>query len=547
MATVGDVRVKFFGDTRGIQRGLKKVGAAMKKLGTIAVRIGKILVVAFAGLGIAAVKAATTVEGAFRTIQVGTGATGKTLKGLQRSFTKVFQDVPESANTVAGALANVNTLFGVTGKDAEGLTKQILDFTRLVGGDASQNALQFGRAMKQFGINAKDSTDLLDTFFKITQETGISFERLTRDLREFGPVLKLANIGADEGARLISRLSAEGINFTRVSPALRQGFINFAKAGKDTRVELEKVIERVKNAGSEEEAVTILTENFGTEVGRLAVVMRSGAFALDQNTKAVGRNRGAIKKTEEETRTFGDEIGKIRNKIVIALKPAGDAFLTMFRAVLPKLENFIQKTGKDMPNLVLGAFDAIAKAIQTFGPGFIQAFNGIVIAMKAVALAAIAVAIAFQTVQQSKAINAEFFGRGTKERVAEVTDSLASLKEAFGNIKGSISLNVEGIEKAQEKADKWAGAITKVKDEFKASLDAEKAIGDETDQVKDDTEQTFKNIQALKEPSEQFIGTIEVLGKTIDIQVNNKLEVSRQKLVQINQLMAQAANNAGGT
>lgn len=546
MATVGDVRVKFFGDTRGIQRGLRKVGAAMKKLGTIAIRIGKILVVAFAGLGIAAVKAATTVEGAFRTIQVGTGATGKTLKGLQRSFTRVFQDVPESANTVAGALANVNTLFGVTGKDAEGLTKQILDFTRLVGGDASQNSLQFGRAMKQFGINAKDSTDLLDTFFKITQETGISFERLTRDLREFGPVLKLANIGADEGARLISRLSAEGINFTRVSPALRQGFINFAKAGKNARVELEKVIVRVKNAGSEEEAVTILTENFGTEVGRLAVVMRSGAFALDKNTKAVNRNRGAIAKTEKETRTFGDEIGKIRNKIVIALKPAGDAFLAMFRAVLPQLEAFIQKTGKDMPNLVLKAFDAIARAIQTFGPGFIQAFNGIVIAMKSVALAAIAVAIAFQTVQQSKAINAEFFGRGTKERVAEVTESLANLKTAFGNIKGSISLNVQGIADAQEKADKWAGAITKVKDEFKASLDAEKAIGDETEAVKDDTEQTFKNIQALKEPSEQFIGSIEVAGKTIDIQINGRLEVSRQKLVEINRLMQQAANNAGG-
>jgi TP901 family phage tail tape measure protein len=547
MATVGDVRVKFFGDTRGIQTGLRKVGAAMKKLGTIALRIGKVLVLAFAGLGIAAIKAATTIEGAFRTIQVGTGATGKSLRRLQRSFTKVFQDVPESANTVAGALANVNTLFGVSGKDAEALTKQILDFTRLVGGDASQNALQFGRAMKQFGINAKDSTDLLDTFFKITQETGISFERLTRDLREFGPVLKLANIGADEGARLISRLSAEGINFTRVSPALRQGFINFAKAGKNARVELEKVIERVKNAGSEEEAVTILTENFGTEVGRLAVVMRSGAFALDTNTKAVNRNRGAIKKTEEETRTFGDEIGKIRNKIVIALKPAGDAFLAMFRAVLPQLEAFIQKTGKDMPNLVLKGFEAIAKAVQTFGPGFIQAFNGIVIAMKSVALAAIAVAIAFQTVQQSKAINAEFFGRGTKERVAEVTESLANLKTAFGNIKGSISLNVEGIAQAQEKADKWAGAITKVKDEFAAAQEKSKDVGDETDEVKVNTEQVFKNIQALKEPSDQFIGSLEVAGKTIDIQVNSRLEVSRQKLVEINRLMAQAANNAGGT
>ena len=250
MATVGDVRVKFFGDTRGIQKGLRKVGAAMKKLGTIAIRIGKILVVAFAGLGIAAIKAATTIEGAFRKIQVGTGATGKTLNRLKRDFKVVFQDVPESAGTVGDALANVNTLFGVTGAEAQALTKQILDFSRLTGGDAAQNSLQFGRAMKQFGINAKDSTDLLDTFFKITQETGITFERLTRDLREFGPVLKLANIGADEGARLIARLSAEGINFTRVSPALRQGFINFAKAGKDARVELQSYIDRVKAAGS---------------------------------------------------------------------------------------------------------------------------------------------------------------------------------------------------------------------------------------------------------------------------------------------------------
>lgn len=542
MATVGDVRVKFFGDTRGIQKGLRKVGAAMKKLGQIAVRIGKILVVAFAGLGIAAIKAATTVEGAFRKIQVGTGATGKALRNLKRSFNRVFADVPEAAGVVADALANVNTLFGVTGKDAEALTKQILDFSRLTGGDAANNSLQFGRAMQLFGVNAKDSTDLLDTFQKITEGTGITFERLTRDLREFGPVIKQAGIGADEGARLIANVSKAGVNFSRVSPALLQGFIKIAKEGGNVREELNKYTERVKAAADESEAAAILNEKFGTEVSRLAVAMRKGAFDLDTNTKAVARNRGAIAKVEEETRTFGDEIGKIRNKIVLALKPAGDAFLTMFRAVLPKLEAFIQEVGRNMPTLVLAAFDAMANAIRTFGPGFIQTMNGISIVMKTIALGALGVAIAFQALRQVKAFKAFDL-----EKVREIQVSIDSLKESFGAVKDSIKLDVKDINAAKNTANKFAESVTKIKDEFALTIIPIEKANEEEKELVVNTEQAFKNVQALKEPSELFVGSIEVAGKTIDIQLNGALEVTRQKLVAINDLARQFGNNTGGT
>ncbi len=543
MATVGDVRVKISANAAKLQGALRKVGATMKKFGQAAARAGKVVVAAFVAIGAAALKSATTIESAFRTIAVGTGATGENLRRLKQDFSAVFTGVPDSAQTVAGALANVNTLFGVTGKEAQTLTKQILDFSRLTGGEGSQNALQFGRAMKQFGINAKDSTDLLDTFFRITQETGISFERLTRDLREFGPVLKLANIGADEGARIIANLSKEGINFTRVSPALRQGFINFGKAGLDARTELQKYIKRVKEAGTDQEATTILTEKFGTEVGRLAIAIRKGAFALDDETKALDRNRGAIAKTEEETRTFGDEIGVMRNKIVIALKPVGDAFLALFRAILPAITNFITVAGQKMPAAVIRAFEVFAALISTVGPSFIGAFNAITIAFKGVALAAVAVALgirgAILAVKQWTGASAESIARSQTafDDVAKVFDTLTQ----------SIVQDASEIANAQQNADKLADAVAKVGREYEQNvIKNTKAAADETVKVKEKTDEVKVATQELKEPADQFIGTVKIAGQTIDIQLNNKLEVTKQKLIDIRELAKQAAQAMGG-
>lgn len=543
MATVGDVRVRISANASAVQGALRKAGASFKKFGAAALKAGKVIVAAFIAIGAAALKSATTIEGAFRTIQVGTGATGESLRRLKQDFGAVFTGVPDSAQTVAGALANVNTLFGVTGKEAQTLTKQILDFSRLTGGQGSQNALQFGRAMKQFGINAKDSTDLLDTFFKITQETGISFERLTRDLREFGPVLKLANIGADEGARIIANLSKEGINFTRVSPALRQGFINFGKAGLDARTELQKYIKRVKEAGTDQEATTILTEKFGTEVGRLAIAIRKGAFALDDETKALDRNRGAIAKTEEETRTFGDEIGLIRNKIVTALAPIGDAFLALFRAVLPAIENFITVAGQKMPGAVIKAFEVFAALISTVGPSFIGAFNAITIAFKAVALAAVTVALGIQgailSVKQWTGASAESIGRSQKafDDVAKVFDGLTA----------SIAEDASQIANAQVTADRLADSVAKVGREFGQNvLKNTQAVTAETEKIEQKTKDVKEETKKLKEPADLFIGTIEVAGKTIDIQLNDKLEVTKQKLIDIKTLAQQAAQAMGG-
>ncbi len=541
MATVGDVRVRFLGDAASLQGALNRIGASMKKFAAIVKNVAKIAVVAFVGIGVAALKAATTIEAANRTIIVGTGATGKALARLQADFRTVFRGVPESAGAVAGAIANLNTLFGESGKPLRVLTKQLLDLSRLTGGDASENSLQFGRAMKQFGINAQNAAVLLDTFFKITQDTGISFQRLTRDLREFGPVLKLANISAAEGARLIGDLSKEGINFTRVSPALRQGFINFAKEGKNVREELIKVIEEVKNTGSAQEAVTILTKNFGTEVGRLAVVMRSGAFALDGNSAAIEKNRGLIAKIEEETRTFGDEFGILRNKVVLALKPVGDAFLTMFRAVLPKLEAFIEEIGRNLPTLVLGAFEAIVKGLAFLGPGFIQTFNGITIVLKTLALGAIGVALAFKALQQIEA-----FKKFDLNRVRQIQTDIDGLKASFVAIKDTILIDVTDIKNAQETADGLAASVRKVKDEFEKTIVPAEGVQKEVEDIVVDVNQVFKNIAALKEPNQQFIGTLEVAGKTIDIQLNNKLEVTKQKLIDIRNLAAQAATAMGG-
>lgn len=515
----------------------------VRAFGRTVVRTAKIAAAAFVAISAAAIKSATVIEGAQRKIQVGTGATGAALKGLENDFRKVFAGVPESAGTVGGAIANLNTIFGATGKPLQDLATKVLDVSRLLGGDGEQNALQFGRAMKQFGVDAQDSLGVLDTFFGVTQQSGITFERLTRDVREFGPVLSLANIGVQEGARLIGNLSKEGINFTRVSPALRQGFIKMAAEGKNVREELGVFIERIKNAKTAEEGATIASEVFGTEVARLVSVIQSGAFALDDQTDALDEHAGAIQTSLDATSLLSEEFGKLKNITTLALEPLGKAFLQVFRDdIAPVLEKFIVQVGETLPRSMIEAFKVMAALTSGIGPAFIGAFNAISITLKAVALAALGVAVGLRVLAQSRAINV--FGIASEE-AKQATVALNDVKAAFKAVGGSIVTDVEEIANAQKQSDAWADSINQVGIKFEAALVAQQATNEETKDVVEGVAMAAVEADKLKEPMEGFTNTIEIAGRTIAVDINGNLKESLRILQEIRIETDQAAT-AGG-
>ncbi|MFA5408769.1 MAG: hypothetical protein WC343_08385, partial [Bacilli bacterium] len=79
---------------------------------------------AVAAIGGASVMAADTVDKAYATIRVGTGATGEALTGLQADFDAVFGEVPASAADIGTAIADLNTRLGLTGPALQDMATQ---------------------------------------------------------------------------------------------------------------------------------------------------------------------------------------------------------------------------------------------------------------------------------------------------------------------------------------------------------------------------------------------------------------------------------------
>ena len=536
--------------TRGV---FGRVGRSVADFGNKAKRAAQIATAALIAIGVAAFAAAIQVDKATRKIQVGTGATGKALKRLKRDFAAVFKTVPQSAEEVGQTIATLNTLFNnLQGQGLRRLAKKVLDLSRLMGGSASQNASSFGRTMKQFNINALDSEAVLDKLFLITQQTGIGFGKLIEDLREFGPVLQLANISVEEGAVLIGRLAKEGINFTRVSPALRQGFIKWGKEGKNVREELIKVIAEIKNTSTESEGAAVASKIFGSEVARLVKVIRGGLFTLDDLGKGIGNAGGSIERSLELTRQWSEEIGILKNTATIALAPVGEAFLRVFKEVRPQIVEFINLVGKRMPDIVLNGFQLIASSAPFLTQAIVSSFSTIKTLVGGLQTSILLVQKAFFGIRKfttgfevrdlERVIPLqEAQGKSVeelKERLARVKETLReteiiydAINVALDRVAASTVDNLKNIVTAETKSQ----AVVDIIEGLRKKYELVSQSNEEVNKVMKKTEEIGER---LPKPINEFSNSITVAGKRIDVNINQSLD---QTIAKIRQIKREAA------
>lgn len=353
---------------KGVQKRLKSTGKRLNEIGT---NMTKYVTAPIVGVGAAAFKAADDIDKAMNTIRVGTGATGQDLEQLEEDFKAVFKDVPASADEVSSAIANLNTMTGASGKTLQDLTYSVLEASRTLGEDGVANSQAFGQAMQQWQVPAEQGPALMDSLYKATQDYGIGLGELINQLNTYGPVMQNAGFSTVETADFFGRLNKAGISVSRIMPGLNKAFRDWAAEGKDLQTELDNTIERIRNAETETEALSIATEVFGAEgAQRMTTAIRSGAVpALNELGSSIADQTGLVSKSAEENMTFGEKMKKVWNELTLALEPFGDVMLKLADDVLPVLTDWIGKLADWFQNLsphmtrMIVLFGGIAAAI----------------------------------------------------------------------------------------------------------------------------------------------------------------------------------------
>jgi TP901 family phage tail tape measure protein len=388
-------------------RTLGRIGRAGGAMGG-AVRAGAMIGVAgVAALGVAAIRFASDFDNAYNTIRRGTGATGDALEALKEDFRETFRGVPDSMADVATATADLNTRLGLTGPPLQAMTRQFLDLARVAEVDVATAIAAGTRVFGDWAIATEDQTDALDHMWRVSQTTGIGVDSLAQKVVQFGAPLRQFGFGFEEATVLLGAWEREGVNTEAILGALKIGVANFARENIDAVTGLEDFIAELTELGPGAEATARAIEIFGSRAGPdMAAAVTEGRFAIEDLMGIIESSPETIAAAAEETLTWQDKLGRLRNEILVRVEPALIAMTDKAEEFsdwladegLPKAEAFIESLQPFVPVLE-GIWDSFRLGIETIRPPVEWLFN-FVIDNKPMMVAAIlaigaAIALAF--------------------------------------------------------------------------------------------------------------------------------------------------------
>ncbi|MCP4569247.1 MAG: hypothetical protein GY841_16860, partial [FCB group bacterium] len=463
---------------------------------------------------------ANKIDSGLQSIIIGTRATGETAMQLGEDFRSVLgSGLPVSVDAASGAITELNTLLGATGPVLQQLTGDVTNASRMLGEDGATNASLFGKALNQFKMSAEEGLPVTDQLFKLTQDFGIGLGPLLQNLNSYGSVLQNANFSMSESAVIFSQLQKGGLAVSRIMPGLNGFFRKMADAGLDGRSALQEVVQAMKSAGTETEALKLATKAFGAEgAQRLTTAIRNNIVSFDNLTSVLDGSKGVIQETSDRTLTFSDRLVSMKNRIMLAAEPLGNKLLDAFSQLEPYIirgiefvadltDKFTSLSGPTQATIlgVGGLAAAIGPALLAFS-GIASVVGGLISVLPALiaGVAAVAAPVAVATAAivswgvaiKTTSDNWDLLVSGTGEmlerlkgsiagKFQEIIDSFKFLGDHFKTVGNNI---VSGL---------WSGIESKL-----AWLKGK--MQDAADLVPD----TFKKVLQISSPSK----VMEVIG-----------------------------------
>lgn len=325
---------------------IKEAGAKIEEYGGKASKVGETLtknvttpLTAAAAAGVAAFSA---VDEGVDTIVTATGASGEALDGLVASYETIATSIPEELGDVASAVGEVNTRFHTTGEELEGQTTLFLQFAKITGGDVVSSVDSADKVLKTFGKTSDAASGLLGMVAKAAQDTGINAQGLMDDVLANSATFKELNFSLEESVNFMALLDENGVESGVALAGLKKAVVNLTDAGMSESEALQTVIDKIKNAGSETEALTIAQETFGTKgAAEMATAIREGRLSLDDLSASMADYSTVVTDTYNNTMDGVDGATTAANAAKIAMSTLGETISDMLAPIFQHLTQLL--------------------------------------------------------------------------------------------------------------------------------------------------------------------------------------------------------------
>lgn len=325
---------------------IKEAGAKIEEYGGKASKVGETLTknvtTPLAAAAAAGVAAFSAVDEGVDTIVTATGASGEALDGLVASYETIATNIPEELGDVASAVGEVNTRFHTTGEELEGQTTLFLQFAKITGGDVVSSVDSADKVLKAFGKTSDDASGLLGMVAKAAQDTGINAQGLMDDVLANSATFKELNFSLEESVNFMALLDENGVESGVALAGLKKAVVNLTDAGMSESEALQTVIDKIKNAGSETEALTIAQETFGTKgAAEMATAIREGRLSLDDLSASMADYSTVVTDTYNNTMDGVDGATTAANAAKIAMSTLGETISNMLAPVFQHLTQLL--------------------------------------------------------------------------------------------------------------------------------------------------------------------------------------------------------------
>lgn len=316
-----------------------KITSAGDKMQSTGVKVAK-ATAPFAAFGIAAVKSLDEVDKGADAVVLATGATGRAAEELQGIYKKVAGNVVGSFGDIGGAVGEINTRFGFTGEKLQESSEQFQRFADITGVDTVTAVKKVSRYMGDAGVNADDYGKVLDQLAVAAQASGISIDALAENATKYGAPMRALGFDTQASIAVFSQWEKAGVNTEVAFSGMKKAISNWAKEGKDSRVEFKKTLDEIAACPDIASATTKAIEVFGAKAGPdLADAIKGGRFEYSKMLGIIENSQGTVSKTYDQWESGLHGTEKAMQNFQLALADVGGVIV---ETAAPAIEDLTQ-------------------------------------------------------------------------------------------------------------------------------------------------------------------------------------------------------------
>lgn len=272
-----------------------------------------------------------------------TGATGKDLEKLQKSFDNVASSIPTSMENVSGAIGELNTQFGWMDEMLEKQTEKTVKFAEITGQDVVGAVQGAKKALETFRRPAEDYADILDVVAKAGQDTGVSVDKIWEAVKRGGPTLQEMGLSLEESVVLLSQMEQNGIDSQKALGYLQRAQATLAKEGKPLNQGLDEFQKLLQSGKDKTELLSEASKLFGTKGAVFMLdALQRGALDFDSLSDAATKASGTVSRTFDDTLDPIDQYKVAMNRAKIAGAELSESIQGAAAPVIEGLANIIQ-------------------------------------------------------------------------------------------------------------------------------------------------------------------------------------------------------------